>query len=106
MQQTINQSVQNNLNKLERDCKSVDAKISELLGADAIVRARTARQRRTGCSRWHAAVGPLLLVFFVHRAGLLTKSVHLRLDQRRAAARRAPRRHRLARRHLRCPCSA
>ena len=79
MQQTINQSVQNNLNKLERDCKSVDAKISELLGADAIVRAKNRKAATYGLLTFGTSLlGPLLLlVFFVHRAGLLTKSVHL-----------------------------
>jgi hypothetical protein len=34
MQQTINQSVQGNLNKLERDCKLVSATIEDLLAKD------------------------------------------------------------------------
>lgn len=40
MEQTINQSVQNNLNKLERDCKLVGATIDGLLEADAAARKR------------------------------------------------------------------
>ena len=73
MQQTINQNVQNNLNKLERDCKRVYTQIEELLSDDA---AKRARNRKATCQGLLAFVvsllGPLLLLgFFVHRAGLM-----------------------------------
>jgi len=72
MHQTINQSVQNNLNKLEADCKMVSRKIDELLSDD--VKARQ-RNRSAFCQGILAFLGsllaPLLLVaFLLHRTGL------------------------------------
>ena len=71
--------MQNNLNKLERDCKVVDAKIGELLAADAVVRGRNRKAAWWGLLLMGASLlGPaLLLLLFAHRAGLLHKATQL-----------------------------
>uniref|UniRef100_A0A6U7IE30 Dynamin-type G domain-containing protein n=1 Tax=Haptolina brevifila TaxID=156173 RepID=A0A6U7IE30_9EUKA len=73
MQQTINQSVQNNLNKLEADCKRVSNRIDELLSADKIARRHNRRAFCRGFVTFLASlIAPLLLVaFLIHRTGLI-----------------------------------
>ena len=72
MQHTINQNVQSNLNKLERDCRLVSIAIDKMLVEDA--RARTINRRATTRGLLAFALsllGPLmLLAFFAHRSGL------------------------------------
>jgi len=71
MQQTINQSVQNNLNKLEKDCVRVNERIAELLAADSVARQHN---RKAASYGWLAflisLLAPTLVVaIFLHRSG-------------------------------------
>lgn len=70
--QTINQSVQNNLNKLERDCAIVYAKIEELLIADTQARRRNQKATSHGMLAFCASLlAPVMLFgFLAHRTGL------------------------------------
>ena len=79
MQQTINQSLQNNLNKLEKDCKRVDERIGELLTIDEKARAKN---RRAAYYGWIAFFTSLLapfvlLLLLLHRSGIVLTLVEL-----------------------------
>ncbi len=70
MQATINQSVQNNLNKLEVDCRAISKKIDALLAADATVKSSNFRAASYGyLSLLLSLNAPLLVLACVlHRA--------------------------------------
>jgi len=72
MQHTINQNVQSNLNKLERDCRLVYTAIDKMLAEDARARTINGRATRRGLLAFVLSLlGPLmLLAFFAHRSGL------------------------------------
>jgi len=72
MQHTINQNVQTNLNKLERDCRTIYEAIEALLVEDRAARAHNGRSRRRGLLAFLLSLlAPLLLFcFFAHRSGL------------------------------------
>ena len=79
MQQTINQSLQNNLNKLEKDCKRVDERIGELLTIDEKARAKNRRAAYYGWIAFFASLlAPLvLLLLLLHRSGIVLTLVEL-----------------------------
>ena len=73
MQQTINQSVQNNLNKLEKDCLMVNERIKQLLADDQVARAHNRKAAVNGWLLFAASLlAPLLVVaLLLHRSGLV-----------------------------------
>ena len=79
MQQTINQSLQNNLNKLEKDCKRVDERIGELLTIDEKARAKNRRAAYYGwIAFFMSLLAPLvLLLLLLHRSGIVLTLVEL-----------------------------
>ena len=74
MQQTINASVQNNLNKLERDCRMVNTRIEELLSADRIARTHNRKAASYGWLVFAVSLlAPLIMVaLLLHRSGVVT----------------------------------
>ena len=63
MQHTINQNVQSNLNKLERDCRLVYTAIDKMLAEDARARTINGRATRRGLLAFVLSLlGPLMLV--------------------------------------------
>jgi GTPase Era involved in 16S rRNA processing len=74
MQQTINQSVQNNLDKLEQDCRVVSERIEELLKADAVAQSHNLKAATYGWLAFFASLlGPLVvLMYALHQGGLIT----------------------------------
>ena len=63
MQHTINQNVQSNLSKLERDCRLVYTAIDKMLAEDARARTINGRATRRGLLAFVLSLlGPLMLV--------------------------------------------
>ena len=73
MQMTINQSVQNNLDKMEKDCVAVARRIDEVLAADTTAKAHNRKAAMRGYLAFALSLlGPLLLLTVgLHRAGVV-----------------------------------
>ena len=73
MQQTINQSVQNNLNKLEKDVMAVNTRIEQLLADDTVARQYNRKAASYGWAAFLVSLlAPLLVVAVgLHRSGLV-----------------------------------
>ena len=77
MQQTIQQSVQNNLNKLEKDCLMINERVKQLLADHQAARAHNRKAAVNGWLLFAASLlAPLLVVtLLLHRSGLVASLV-------------------------------